>query len=288
MFLNRAMDENSGREFDEQAFWASQALELLAKAALSRCHPALIAEPTEDGLHILIASGLVQGEARFTSVRAKTIFSRCERAFKPFDASEAMKIANARNAYLHSGVAAFTPLPAEAWWPKFWAMAIILVNALDRSAIDLVGSARVEIVEGYLAQNKRNVEARVEMLLERARQRASMLAAGSVSERVTKEMSAETTLLLTYGQLADCPACGDFGRIEGQEIIDSDVEYEQVSEDDFEVTVTHSVWAERFVCRKCGLFVDGQEFLRALNFPETIQAEGDLDDIDHSPEYGND
>ena len=33
LFLNRAMDDEPLRSFDEQAFWASQALELLGKAA---------------------------------------------------------------------------------------------------------------------------------------------------------------------------------------------------------------------------------------------------------------
>jgi len=77
-FLNRAMDdEGDERSFDEQALWASLALELLAKAALARVSPLLIAEPTQDGTNLMIASGLIEGDARFTSVRAKTLYSRC-------------------------------------------------------------------------------------------------------------------------------------------------------------------------------------------------------------------
>ena len=288
MFLNRAMEEDTGRSFDEQAFWASQALELLGKAALSRSHPALIAEPTEDGLNILIATGLVQGEARFTSVRAKTIFSRCERAFKPFDATEAMKIASARNAYLHSGVAAFAPIPAAAWWPKFWTLAIILVNALDRNTHDLVGTSRVPLVEAHLAQNKKNVEQRVEMLLERARQRIAQLAAGTVSERVVKEMSLDVSLGMTHGITIACPACRALGRLEGEEISDTDVQYEQISDEDYDAMVTLSVWADYFSCGRCGLIADGQEYLIALGLPESFDVEGDSSDIDHEPEYGND
>jgi hypothetical protein len=41
VFLNRAMDPEPGRSFDEQALWASAALELLGKAALARVSPLL-------------------------------------------------------------------------------------------------------------------------------------------------------------------------------------------------------------------------------------------------------
>jgi hypothetical protein len=57
MFLNRAMDEQEARSFDERALWATLALELLAKAALARTSPVLIAEPTEEGTNLLIADG---------------------------------------------------------------------------------------------------------------------------------------------------------------------------------------------------------------------------------------
>ena len=100
LFVNHAMDEE-GRQFDEQALWASLALELLAKAALGRVSPVLIAVPTEEGHSLLVASGLVDGDVRFTSVQAKTLFARCARAFKPFSEKESKAIAAARNDCLH-------------------------------------------------------------------------------------------------------------------------------------------------------------------------------------------
>ena len=112
VFLNRAMDPEPGRSFDEQALWASAALELLGKAALARVSPLLIAEPTEDGANILIATGLIEGTAQFTSVSASTVFKRCQRAFRPFSASDAQKFADARNEYLHGSGIGFMALAA--------------------------------------------------------------------------------------------------------------------------------------------------------------------------------
>ena len=111
VFLNRAMDPDPGRSFDEQALWASAALELLGKAALARVSPLLIAEPTEEGVNILIATGLIEGTAEFTSVSASTIFKRCQRAFRPFSAADAQKFADARNEYLHGSSIGFMTLP---------------------------------------------------------------------------------------------------------------------------------------------------------------------------------
>lgn len=84
LFLNWAFEDGEHRTFDERALWASMALELLAKAALSKVSPLLIAVPTEEGANILIAAGLISGDARFESIRARTLFKRCARAYKPF------------------------------------------------------------------------------------------------------------------------------------------------------------------------------------------------------------
>ncbi|WP_406105264.1 hypothetical protein [Micromonospora globbae] len=155
LFLNHAMDDDEPRTFDEQALWASLALELLAKAALARVSPLLVASPTEDGTNLLIASGLVEGEGRFTSVKAHTLYSRCHKAFRPFSEREAQQITWARNEYLHGGAASFTAIPPNAWWPRYWAQAVILVNAQDKTLEELVGPDRVPLVEKHLAQTRR-------------------------------------------------------------------------------------------------------------------------------------
>ena len=121
LFLNRAMDPDSHRSFDEQAFWASASLELLAKAALAKQSPILIAVPDEGGANLLMAIGLIEGTAKFNSISANTIFKRCERAFKPFSGIDAQRLADARNEYLHGAAVGFMPLTPDSWWPRFWA-----------------------------------------------------------------------------------------------------------------------------------------------------------------------
>jgi hypothetical protein len=187
LFVNRAMDDDEARTPDERSLWAALALELLAKAALSRVSPLLVAEPTEEGTNLLIASGLVQGDARFTSVRAKTLFTRCQKAFKPFSLQEATLITGARNEYLHSSGVGFASIPQQAWWPRFWAQAVILIAALDKEIEDFVGADRQDIVTSYLEQNAKNVENRAESLIERAKQRLLQYNEGTLPARVAAE-----------------------------------------------------------------------------------------------------
>jgi ribosomal protein S15P/S13E len=290
LFLNKAMDDDEIRSFDEQALWASLALELLAKAALARQSPLLIAVPTEDGTNVLIALGLIGGKARFESVAAKTLYSRCEKAFKPFSKAEAEKITHARNEYLHGATAEFTLIPEAAWWPRYWAQAVILVAACDREVEDLVGDSRATVVRQHLEQNKKNVEHRTEMLLERARQRLAQYEAGTLPAKVAREWQPGRSLTASLGHSQDltCPACGRLGIIEGGNISDVDTQYERIDEDDYDVIVTLTVDSEYFSCPHCGLVLDDYQLLAEAGIDATFEAEGDSSDIPYEGEYGND
>ncbi|WP_033247451.1 hypothetical protein [Nocardia carnea] len=290
LFINHAMDEDDPRDFDERALWAALALELLAKAALSRHSPVLIATPTEEGNHILIASGLISGDAKgFSSVTAKTLIKRCAAAFPPFSEKEASTITQARNNYLHGGSPKFAPIPPTAWWPRYWAQAIILVNAQDKSLEDLVGLSRVPIVETHLAQNKKNIEDRAEMLVARAVQRLAQYKSGDLPAKIAAEWVKPTTLTagLTYRAEADCPACGSTGTVEGDQITDVDRQYDQLSEDYAEVRIELTVASDYFSCPRCRLVVDGWEVVKAAGVDEQFISAGDHIDFDEG-EYGND
>ena len=187
LFLNWALEDGEHRTFDERALWASMALELLAKAALSKVSPLPIAVPTEEGANILIAAGVISGDARFESIRASTLFKRCARAYKPFSDTHALEVAQARNNYVHGGEAVFTKIPPEAWWPRYWAQATVLVHAQDRDIDDLVGSVQAGILERHLATNAKNIEHRTEMLIARARQRLAQYQAGTLTAAQSTE-----------------------------------------------------------------------------------------------------
>lgn len=292
MFLNRAMDEHEWRPFDERALWASLALELLGKAALSRTSPLLIAEPTEDGKNMLVAAGLIQGDAQFTSARAKTIFSRCQRAFPPFSHDDARRITNARNEYLHGATPGFVMIPESAWWPSYWRQAVILNNACDRTIEDLVGSDREDLVETYLQKNKQNLEHRVSMLIHQAKTRLAQHVAGTLPAKVAQQWAPgiNTRAGLERSDTKECPACGGAeGWIEGDYIADTDISVEQYDEGYWESTITLTVAAEYFSCSDCGLVLESADLIAQADLPETFDVEGsDVDVAHYGEEYGND
>lgn len=289
LFINHAMDEDEPRVFDERALWASLALEMLGKAALARVNPLLIATPNEEGSHLLAASGLIAGDGPVMTVQAATVFKRCARAFRPFSASEAILIANNRNAYLHSGAPTFTPIPESAFWPAYWRQAAILVFGQDRDIADFVGADRVEAVERLLALNKQHTEERVEALLGRARQQLELVASGNAPERILAALRRTSDLRAgpRYSTEVACPACGHEGALEGDEEAVHEMRYEQVAEDDFDAYVDVRVWADYFSCQHCRLVLDRAELIEAAGIETEFEVEGDPADFVEA-EYGND
>ncbi|MFF8426062.1 hypothetical protein ACF07Y_13015 [Streptomyces sp. NPDC016566] len=291
LFINRAMDDDGSRSFDEQALWASLSLELLAKAALSRVSPLLVAEPTEDGTNLLIASGLVAGDARFTSVRAKTLFTRCQKAFKPFSLEEATSITRARNEYLHSSGIGFMALPPHVWWPRFWAQATILITALDRNIEDLVGRDRELIVQNHLEQNTKNVEHQTQALIERARQRLTQYREGTLPAKIAAEWKVDHDLSssLEYRTTEACPACGSLGVLEGGLISDTDADWSYTDDGEpYAVSVTLTIDADYFSCSTCRLVLDQYTYIEQAGLPVTFTTEGEESDIYEEAGYGND
>lgn len=294
VFLNRAMDPAPGRSFDEQALWASAALELLAKAALARVSPLLIAEPTEEGKNILIATGLIKDTAQFTSVSASTVFKRCQMAFRPFSAPNALKYASARNEYLHGSSVGFMTLPPQAWWPRYWALALILVTAQDRQIEDLVGPDRALTVETYLAQNARNVEHRTEALISRAQQRLTQYRAGTLPARIQAEWrsSPDLTRSLPYYATEICPACGEEGTLEGDDgsdMLSFEYIYDQEDGSPVGATARINVPADYFSCPTCHLVLDAYELIEQAGLPDSFEFIDDNPEWpEQEPDYGND
>ena len=67
----------------ERSFWRALGLEFLLRAALTKIHPALNADPQNEGLNLLYAFGIpVKGEPRSIPIHAVT--ARLERIIERF------------------------------------------------------------------------------------------------------------------------------------------------------------------------------------------------------------
>jgi len=283
LFINRAMDAE--REFEERAFWACSALELLGKCALAKVSTLLIANPVDDGNSLLVASGLTQGSA--TSVPAKAVWSRCQRAFKPFSEAEAKKLSIGRNEYIHAAGIGFDTVPAHAWWPRFWSQAVILLHHMGLVIDDYVDTSHVNVVNAALATRKEIVRQQLEARLERSRTMLSQSLAETLSPRQLKEWGQKTYYLTTYSSLAECAACGSEANLYGDEVVDKNVVYGSGDWGEPDVQVTLTIAPVALVCDECRLDLSDYDLLVEAGLDEGFDVEGSADDIEYEPEYNN-
>lgn len=290
VFARRSLSDQHVRDFDERAFWATTALEFLAKSALAHISPLLIIPPDADGKHVLATLGVIAYDgADIQTIQAKALWSRAERTFRSFSGKEAAQFSASRNEYMHGGGTG-TPLhPESVWLGKLWNQASILVVAADQDLHGLVGATLLPQVEGYLAQHKDHVEEHVAALLQRARQRVDQRDNPATTSALRDELSRpfEASAQLNYISTASCPACGDEGSLEGEDYGDVEVEYPDDPEDMWTSPIERlQVYAIYFGCSNCRLVLDRLEFLEQAGVVTSFEIEREYEPDDY--EYGND
>lgn len=285
LFVNKALDPD--REFEEQAFWACSALELLGKAALANVSPLLVASPTDDGKSLFVAAGL-SATTEATSVQGKAVWARCGKAFRPFDESEAKKLTLGRNEYIHSAGLGFDALPPRVWWQSYWGQVILLLRHLNRELADFVEPGSVAQVEAHLAARRDSISQQLEARLESARTGLRQHEAGTLSGRAAAEWLRWTLPQALYSSEADCPACAEPAVLGSTEKLQVDVDY------DFDapgwpepLTVSIEAATAHLACPNCHLVLRDYELLAEAGIALTFMTEGDLDDVEYAEEYNN-
>lgn len=289
LFINRALEDPAVRDFPERAFWAAGSLELLGKAALARVSPILIATPDSDGRNLLAAMGLVADDGTSVqTVPAKTLWTRCHHAYRPFDKNEALKISYGRNEYVHGAGTGVEKIPEPQWWANFWAQAVVLLDALDRQLSDFVGPTHERSVQLHIEARQKHVEDRVASLIARAKQRLTQKTAPSLSAALQKQLNTprDLSLGLAHRLQYECPVCKSNGLIEGDEI--SAVDHVSLTDEPEGWVVTiATVYPEYFSCENCGLILDGDTLLTEAGLDETFEVTNP-ELPDYEMEYGND
>ncbi|HLK36675.1 MAG TPA: hypothetical protein VKU41_07970 [Polyangiaceae bacterium] len=108
MLVDRALSSRDQQSDDDFYLWMALVLELLGKAHLAKLHPALVADPNHADTLLAVCGGPKTSEYR--SITAKTVFGRCSKTIPGFDTSTeqfCLRLANDRNAHLHSGEVPF-------------------------------------------------------------------------------------------------------------------------------------------------------------------------------------
>ncbi len=246
LYAQRAMD--SDRSNSMFPFWATLALEFLARATLSKVNPCLLADPKE-GSNNLYACGFASPNPP-VSINAKTVFLRCQKIVSNFTQDEfdfSMSLVQRRNEELHTSSTAFEDFPTRLWLAKYFRVCNLLLTAQHHTLEDLfgVGEARAarEMVE---AEEKRVKKEALDMIsaakkLYEAKQKDDL-------PKQRKEFQAWFKQKAPHlSKLALCPACGENCLLVGEHIRSSEVRLEE-----YEIMQEIFVLPTQLWCAFCG------------------------------------
>lgn len=292
-YIQRALTCKLDGDLDQYQLWASLALELLGKSALSAIHPSLVIDPTH--YQSLFAASGINLSTDVKTITAVTLFKRLSHLSPAF--TENVKkfcdaISQRRNAELHSGEVPFQAMKLDAWERHYWHASQLILELSELSLEEWLGAnqakAPIEIVQHAAKANlgaalTRLEHAKVQFEAQKAGVREELLAAAAV-----KSYYHYPDLLRLMGDgrwETVCPACGGkafmAGMQYGEEIVETLPDEEGIWE-----TVEKYFVAEEFRCPVCQLHLESQVGIEAVgldpNFTEIEERESE-----YEPDYGN-
>ena len=206
-FQSRASDP--ARPPAERSFWRALALELLMRAALTRVHPALNADPQNEGLHLLYAFGIpVKGEPRSipihaVSARLQRIVPKFQQPAREFCDYLMLK----RNEEVHTCELPFEAMAEAQWLPHYYEVCSTLNEYVGHTLADYFGADEAavadELIKAKDSAKRGDVERRV------AQHRAAF--AGLTEERRRTLVEVQEAASIGWPHPAsgtNCPACG--------------------------------------------------------------------------------
>lgn len=307
VYISRGLRAKSSGHTDEYQLWASLALELLSKAALSRIHPALVADPNH--FNSLFAACGRQITPDIKTIAAHTVFSRLPHLTKEFDSKYQVfceQIAIRRNSELHSGDSPFSGMRPDVWEMEFWGAIEVILKCQDRNLESWLPSEEVKTSAEIVEKAKEALDWAVKNRVSRAREAFESKVKNSKDRAVVIEKSESKDWREIAGKEAvshfddferyPCPSCGGSGFLAGQfwseEIVAShngwaeQDEYDSYSEPPWEeVEATYLI--QWFICPVCKLQLHGSRENRAAGIPEEFKkTENRIQEFE--PDYGND
>jgi hypothetical protein len=243
------------------AFWMSLAVELLARSALSRIHPVLLADPREqDNIHY--AFGIVPKTVP-KSIPAKALFARCSVFISGFTdkmSAHCLIIADRRNSELHTGAAAFEDIDNSKWLPATYEVLEVLLTHLKHDFLDFLGDHAAVAIETLKdrrdtikkeVQDKLAVSRRYYQGLTAEAQKDASLAAGQKIALWMKES--------WLRRKEHCPACDNTAVIGGETVGRSPV---RIDEDSNSISREVRVLPNKLRCAFCSLVLNSFQELR--------------------------
>lgn len=287
--------KHAGQETDCQ-LWAAGALELLAKAHLSGIHPSLIVE-AENTNSLLEANGITTGTAVRT-IGAAMAYTRLKHTVPHFSTpvfEECKKLAERRNAELHSGDAACAAMPYESWEGDFWNAADLILKSMDIDLQEWLGAdatAPTALLKAYRQAEANAAKQRVKHhASEFNKSEKGKLGKDKFSMLVTETQKRPIVFRdfhYLYGDYwyQKCPACKTFGTAAGDEAWENLAEDQSQADYGYQI-IERGYTPTEFYCPTCKLSLVGDIAVNAVGIDEPY-IDTREEEIMYEPEYSND
>ena len=259
--------------------WCILALELLARATLSRISPALLADQKEEN-NLLYAFGF-PGKAALSSISARLVFQRCTVICEEFSEQErkrCMKWMSWRNEELHTGHMPFENLMTSAWQPDFFRICSVLLNKNETVPENFLGpahAARATTMVESLSQEERQEahrlvkEAKEKFLGLEFENRMERLQSGAKTAKKVIEMKPNC-------KEVRCPSC------EGSAFILGDLIRSTTPKEEDGELIQDDVWLPTaLACVACELSISGHARVAALGLGNQFVTKDFLDPRDY-------
>ena len=272
----------------ERPFWLSLALEFLARASLTKIHPALNADPEGEGVNLLYAFGYeLKGQPKSLPIHA--VFLRLQKilpdAFTKPRREFCDYFSNLRNQELHTSELAFESVSETKWLARCYDVCQILCDHIGKTLNDLFGEeaeSAEALIKALKAEKtsavKSKIAAHKKVFDEKPPEERKQIAA--------KQATLSEGWVGTATRIK-CPACESWARIKGA--------VERISKpiyNEGELFVKNVVLANRLECKACGLVLADIDELHIaeiephFEFNEVTELH-DYHEADFGPEYDN-
>jgi hypothetical protein len=259
-------------------FWSSLYLELLARAALAKIHPSLLADP-KDGSNILYGFGVQKTDGKPPiSIPAKSVYHRCVQLISGFDINMEAHcnfMAGTRNLELHSGEAAFEPLSAQKWITEQFSTVEVLCKHIDVDLTRFFIEDEQTEIRARMALNLKESAKRSRTLIDAAKMKFDSLTPQQQLERKSLDAVRQLAMEKSYHQILECPACKSRGVLSGDYVASS-----KVSLKDDELVERKEVRTSLFQCPSCELELS-RELLLAIQLPSSFYINSFTDPVSH-------
>lgn len=250
VYVERAHDVEADSGL-EQLFYLV-GLELLARAAVARVHPALLADP-QDGQQLLYAFGYGDPKPP-KSVPIATVFRRCRVVVPLFTEDlvrDGVALMTLRNEELHSAGTVLETLKSSAWHPQYFRICEVLLQHLELELDDFFPPERASSARTLLDGLAQDVESVVK---QRVADQARWFEARDHDEQTERRDLAQRTSKRapSYGRAVVCPACGCDAVVTGEVAAVSEARL-----GDGEIERDVRMLPTRLRCAACELNLDG-------------------------------